>query len=352
VKHRSRRRPITLRDVAARAEVSLSTASRVLNGGHYASQEAIERVHAAVAELDYRANEGARSLRRAQTMTVGVVFHQLRNPSVLDLLEGIEAGCDERGYSVLVTSAQDSPERYESLIRRLMERRVDAILLSNPQESAEREIELARTAGVPVIALSTRRAALDHVPMVHAPSRELLDEVMQTLVKLGHQRMAFVGGIRGVTRSGFPGLDEAAAKYGIQLIEEPPQDYGEQSTLAVLDQLLARRDRPTTIMLLARNLPATLARLTDRGFRVPEDISVVSFNDSSSNATRGLVAEIHVDSRQVGYTASQVAVDWIEGHEPENRLALDIAEWVPGSSIGPAPQWSVSEPATLESVAS
>src|SRR5690606_40296599 len=181
----------------------LSTASRVLNGGHYASGDAIERVLAAVADLDYRANEGARALRRARTMTVGVVFHQLRNPSVLDLLEGIEAGCDERGFSVLVTSARDSDDRYVSLIRRLLERRVDALLLSNPTGAAREEIDFARKSGIPVVALSTRTREVDDVPLVHAPARDRLNEMVEHLAALGHQSIAFVGGVRGATGGSF-----------------------------------------------------------------------------------------------------------------------------------------------------
>lgn len=330
-------RAVTLRDVAARARVSLSTASRVLNGGHYASEDAIARVLEAAEALDYRANESARALRRARTMTFGVVFHQLRNPSVLDLMEGIESGSDERGYSVLVTSARDSNERYLSLIRRLLERRVDALLLSNPNDAHLAEIEFARGAGVPVVALSTRTAALNHVPMVHAPARDQLDEMLRALCEKGHETLSFVGSVRGAAGSGFPGLPVAAARHGIRIIEEPPLDYGESAAIKSLDALLARRDRPSALFVMNRSLPSILARLSDRGFRVPDDISVVNFNDSSSTTTAGLVAEIHIDSRQVGYQASMVAADWVEGTEPENRRSLLIAEWLPAPSLGTAP---------------
>lgn len=334
---RGGRRPVTLRDVANRAQVSLSTASRVLNGGHYASEDAIARVLEAAEALDYRANEGARALRRARTMTFGVVFHQLRNQSVLDLLEGIESGSDERGYSVLVTSARDSGARYVSLIRRLMERRVDALLLSNPNDDALQEIEFARSAGIPVVALSTRTRAVEHIPIVHAPARDQLDLMMRALAEKGHRSLSFVGSVRGAAGNRFPGLAEAAHRHGVRLIEEPPQDSGEGAAMQALDALLARRDRPTALFVMNRTLSSTLARLADRGFRVPEDMSVVNFNDSSSTTTAGLVAEIHIDTRVVGYEASQVAADWVEGKEPENRRSLLIAEWLPAGSLGAAP---------------
>ncbi|MCK9486027.1 MAG: LacI family transcriptional regulator [Dehalococcoidia bacterium] len=342
--NRDGHRAVTLRDVAVRARVSLSTASRVLNGGHYASDEAIERVLEAARALDYRANESARALRRARTMTFGVVFHHLRNPSVLDLLEGIESASDDRGYSVLVTSARDSSERYVALIRRLLERRVDALLLSNPNDALLSEIEFARRAGVPVVALSTRTRGVSHVPIVHAPSRDQMHEMLRTLAERGHRSLSFVGSVRGVPDRGFPGLQEAAAGYGIRLIEEPPLDYGESAAIKSLDALLARRDRPTVLFVMNRALPSTIARLADRGFRVPEDISVVNFNDSGGAATVGLVAEIHVDSRQVGAEAARVAADWVEGKEPENRRSLLIAKWHPAPSLGPAPTLSPAAP--------
>ena len=335
--NRSDRRIVTLRDVAQHAGVSISTASRVLSGGQYASEDATKRVTAAVEVLDYRANESARALRRARTMTFGVVYHQLRNPTVLDSLEGVESGADECGYSVLVTSARDSTERYVSLIRRLMERRVDAILLSNPTDAALDEINYARDTGIPVIAMATRSDGLSHIPMVHAPAREKIFEMVKDLAARGHESLAFVGAIRGAQGNGLPSLTEAALAHGMRRIDEPARDYGEDAAMKALDSLLARRDRPTVLMVLNRNLSATLARLSDRGFRVPEDISVVNFNDSSSRATTGLVAEIHVDHHPVGYQSARVAAAWVQGKEPENRRALAIAEGIPAPSLGPAP---------------
>ncbi len=335
--NRPDRRIVTLRDVAQHAGVSISTASRVLSGGQYASEEATKRVTAAVEILDYRANESARALRRARTMTFGVVYHQLRNPTVLDSLEGVESGADECGYSVLVTSARDSMERYVSLIRRLLERRVDAILLSNPNDAARHEIDYARDTGVPVVAMGTRSDSLSHIPMVHAPAGDKILEMVGDLAALGHDSIAFVGSVRGAQSGGFPSLTEAVLAHGLRRIDEPVQDHGEDAAMKALDSLLARRDRPSVLMVLNRNLSATLARLSDRGFRVPEDISVVNFNDSSSRATTGLVAEIHVDHHQVGYRSALVASAWVQGKEPENRRALAIAEWIPAPSVGAVP---------------
>ncbi|MCA9850116.1 MAG: LacI family DNA-binding transcriptional regulator [Dehalococcoidia bacterium] len=334
--NRGSRRIVTLRDVAERAGVSVSTASRVLSGTEYASEDAIRRVKEAVQSLDYRPNESARALRRARTMTFGVVYHQLRNPTVLDSLEGVETGADERGYSVLVASARDSMDRYVALIQRLMERRVDAILLSNLTDAARDEVDLVRSSGIPVVVMAARMEGVSHVPMVAAPWRNRIFDMVRDLAALGHDSIAFVGAIRG-SQSPLPSLSEAAAQYGIRRVDEPAQDYGEAAAMQALDALLARRDRPSALVVLNRNLSATLARLGDRGFRVPEDISVVNINDSSSRATTGLVAEIHVDQFQVGYQAAMTAADWLEGTEPENRLELDIAEWLPATSLGPAP---------------
>lgn len=330
-------RTTTLRDVAERAQVSLSTASRALNGGHYVSPEALERVLAAAQELDYRANEGARALRRSRTMTVGVVFHQLRNQSVLDLLEGIESGCDERGYTVLVTSARDSTERYISMIRRFLERRVDAILLSNPTDDLRPEVDFARGAGVPVVALSTRTPLMSDVPIVHSPVRACLDAMAETVARHGHRAIAFVGSVRGTTGGRFPGLEAAAERHGITVVTQPAADYGEHSAMDALDALLARPDRPTALFVLVRNLSATLTRLAERGVRVPEDVSVIAMNDTSELGTVGLIAQIHVDPRHVGFEAAQVAVDWVEGKEPENRRSLSTAEWLPAPSLGSVP---------------
>ena len=117
-----RRMTTTLRDVAERAGVSISTASRALTGTRRVHPELIDRVETAASDLGYRPNQAARSLRMARTMTFGVIFNRLESPVMLDLLDGLNAGSADREYTLLVTSARGDMTVYRHLIRRLFER--------------------------------------------------------------------------------------------------------------------------------------------------------------------------------------------------------------------------------------
>jgi LacI family transcriptional regulator len=119
--------PATLHDVAARAGVSVATASRALARTDVGDRNKNHsRVLKAAAELGYVANEAARSLRNVKTMTVGVVFNQLHDPLSTELLDALASTLEEHGYSLFVATAQGVEERFDNLVLRFLERRVDA----------------------------------------------------------------------------------------------------------------------------------------------------------------------------------------------------------------------------------
>ncbi|HYM34797.1 MAG TPA: LacI family DNA-binding transcriptional regulator, partial [Steroidobacteraceae bacterium] len=118
---------VTLEDVAKRARVSVSTASRAL-AGFKVNKKNAQKVQRAAADLGYVMNEAARSLRNVRTQTVGLVFHELTGAFGIELLSSISSRLDAHGYCVFVATAQGENERYDKLVHRFLERRVDALL--------------------------------------------------------------------------------------------------------------------------------------------------------------------------------------------------------------------------------
>src|SRR5580704_9778041 len=127
---------VTLREVARRAAVSTATVSRALNG-LAVSPDSRERVMAAVAELGYVANQAARALRVERTMTIGVVFIELANALGIDLLDALSEAVEAKGYSLLMSTARGDVGRFDVLMRRFLERRVDALFCVAPKGAGE-----------------------------------------------------------------------------------------------------------------------------------------------------------------------------------------------------------------------
>ena len=127
---------VTLYEVAAQAGVSIATVSRALNGLPV-SPRSQERVRAAAAALGYVANEAARALRSDRTLTMGLIFFDLRNTLGIELIDALSESIEASGYSLLIASARADARRYDVLMRRFLERRVDALFCINPRGQGE-----------------------------------------------------------------------------------------------------------------------------------------------------------------------------------------------------------------------
>ncbi|MEX2031898.1 MAG: LacI family DNA-binding transcriptional regulator, partial [Dehalococcoidia bacterium] len=167
-------RSATLKDVAELANVSISTASRVLSGGATVRSRLAERVMEAASELDYRPNLTARSLRRAQSMTFGAVFFKLDGPPAFNALRGLEWEARRHGYTVVTADADGDDERFIELLRRLVERQVDAVFVYRPPAGAGEFIEQTAVDGTPVIAISQRPRGMA-IPLVTNRPTESID---------------------------------------------------------------------------------------------------------------------------------------------------------------------------------
>src|SRR4051794_23041646 len=154
---------VTLREVAQRSQVSISTASRILNGRSDARKEVQERVLAAARDLHYTANQHARALKGGTSKTLGVVLYDFRATTFNGpLLRGIYDAATPRGYSVMVCDSGASAEAERQAYQQLLERQVDGVLVNSGVGGAEPLRRLA-TAGMPFVVLNRRLEEADGV---------------------------------------------------------------------------------------------------------------------------------------------------------------------------------------------
>lgn len=337
--HPANGRTATLHDVAVHAGVSTSTASRALNGGHHVSEELLERVLSSARELSYHANEAARGLRMARTLTFGVVFQRLDSPVQLDILNGMTAGSDERGYSLLLTNARGDQDQYRLLIRRLFERRVDALFLTNPTGVRE-ELEPFLASKVPVLTLFRRGDDLADVPLLTVRTDRAVRPAVRRLAELGHRSIAYLStetSTRGIRPAA---VENAAAEAGLRCRREVLPDGPTGESMNDLVRSITAPDVGVTAIIVAYiHLNHLMRALHNLNLSIPDDISVLSFDDSqlTNELMWPPMSSIHVDSEELGRQAAIVLADWLDGERPPDITMLNLASWTERDSVGPPP---------------
>lgn len=273
---------ITIADVAKHAGVSKMTVSRVINDSGYISQETRKRVESAIAELGYVPNALARGLRFKQTHTIGLIVTDITNPFFTTLARGVEDVAYEHNFSVFFCNTDESADEETQYINVLIQKQVDGLLVV-PTERTPESIEFLNTHAVPFVLLD--RHVPDHqVDVVRCDSDQGAYDLVQHLLDLGHTRIAGLSGSASVTtsRDRINGYQRAMSDAGLE--HEAHRAYFTSFTVEggyeSAQQALSEPERPTALF-AANNFIAigALRALRDAKLRVPDDISVVSFDD-------------------------------------------------------------------------
>lgn len=270
-----------LADVAARAGVSRSTASRALTGNGYAAPEVRDRVQAVAEELGYIPDANARSLKARTTPTVGLLVSDLRNPFYAELAAGAGAVLRKQGYTIVLVDDAGSDVEELAAARTFLAMRVGGVLLTPVSAEATRFV-LAQ--GVPVIEVD-RQFCRGECDAVLVDNVNAAQDLADHLIGLGHRKITLVidetvwttgaGRMKGYARAleaaGMPVDDDAVLHCGFDPNEISKAVAG----------LLSKSRRPTAVF-AANNMiaEATWREATRLGLRIPEDLSFVAFDDA------------------------------------------------------------------------
>jgi LacI family transcriptional regulator len=271
----------TIQDVAKAAGVAPITVSRVLNNSGYASEDTRARVESAIKALGYVPNTLARGLRSKRTHTLALVMTDITNPFFTLIARGVEDTASRAGYTVIYCNTDESEIKEEKYINILVQKQVDGILLvpacSNPQS-----VKFLHRNEIPVV-LIDRSIPETQIDLVRCDSDEGAYRLIKHLIELGHRRIATITGPREVSTaqdraSGYRrAMLEAKLESHIQIHYGP---FTQNSGYDFARQVLSLDPRPTAIF-GANNFISigVLKALREAGLRVPEDISVVAFDD-------------------------------------------------------------------------
>lgn len=276
-------------DVAALAGMSPTAVSLVLNDrpGSRLSPEAVQRIKEAAAELNYRPNPAARSLRLGKTQTVGFISDDVTVTRYASaMIRGLLDVADEFAHTVLITETGADPARIENAIETVLDRRPDGLIFG---QQMAREITLPEIpANVPVVLINS--SSTDHRPCVLPAEFEAGYAIAKLLTDAGHRRVGLIGydeGLRyepaksatvGERYAGiFKALDEAGAEV---VATYRCADWEPPHGLTAINQFFDEGAEFTALICLNDRLSFGVYQgLQDRGLRVPDDISVVSFDD-------------------------------------------------------------------------
>jgi len=316
---------VTLRDVAVRAGVHVSTASRVLrrrehgSGSRGQGSDTAARIRRIADELGYRPDPYAASLRTQRTNTFGVLVPALTDLVLATIYDAIEATARERGYDTFVANTRDDPDEQRRRVDLLLDRRVDGLILGDARLDSAFVDELAAR-DVPFVLTSRRHG--DH------PSVTCDDELggrlaAQHLLGLGHRRLAVVAGepyaSTGQDRS--RGFLDVCRENGVRVAESRILNSGFDVAggRAAAERLLAGRTLPTAIFAV-NDFAAigVMGALRDYGLRVGEDVAVVGYNDVS--VARELpvpLSTVRSPLRAMGEQAVTALIARLEGQQVE-----------------------------------
>ena len=263
-----------IHDVARRAEVSVATVSRSFTAPETVRAATRARVLHAAGELGYQPNRAARGLITGRTGNVGVIVPDLGNPYFHSVLKGAQARARSADYAVFVADGQESAAEEEALIG-AMSKQVDGILLCSSRLAPG---TLAGLEPAPAVALLNRR--VDGLSTVEVDSADGMRQAMSHLAALGHVRCAFVSGPRRSwsNQQRLRGLRAAAKASGAEIVTVGPVAPQFEGGVDAAEQVLASG---ATAVLAYNDLVAAgiLSRLARLGVAVPDELSVVGFDD-------------------------------------------------------------------------
>lgn len=318
----------TLQDVAKLAGVSTATVSKVLSNTPYFTESTRNKVLLAVKELNYAPNLPARALASGKTEIVAVVFPFMNDPLftdpfVLYMLQGIESECHARGYNLLLSTPRltaDGPD--DHYLRLVQGRSLDGIIALDNVPLAS-VLQPVQSLGIPCVAIG-------YHPAKHYVRTDDYDgglQLMQHILELGHRQIGIISVPQSLNFSinyRLQGLTAAAEDAGINFDDLPiiESDFSVSGGAAAAANLLEQSPELTAIICLNdRMAMGAIQHIHQSGRRVPEDISVIGYDDIPTSAGFSPpLTTVNNQAPMLGQQAAKMLFELLDGKEVESVL--------------------------------
>ncbi|MFX3634347.1 MAG: LacI family DNA-binding transcriptional regulator [Candidatus Pristimantibacillus sp.] len=312
---------VTIYDIAERANVSAMTVSRVINNTGRISEKTRVKVKKVMEEMNYVPNQMARSLVLQETRILFLLITDITNPFYTTLSRGAEDAATKNGYRLLFGNSDENLEKESDYIHTILTTRVDGVMVAPAGDPSLPHLELLRKHNIPFVLLDREVPGIQ-CDIVLGDSKEGARQLVDHLVSKGHQRIALVNGSSSISSARLrrQGYEEALKLNELTIHESDvfETSFGPRSDLTEMDAWIGGMNPLPTAIVAGNNVLATevIQLLNKRAIRIPEDISVVCFDDfgpySEINPFITVVAQ---QAYQFGYLGMQMLLDRIQSRE-------------------------------------
>jgi DNA-binding LacI/PurR family transcriptional regulator len=323
---------MSIREVAARAGVSPATVSRVFTRPGTVAADTRRRVIAVADELSYTPHPVARSLAQGRTGNIGIVVPDIANAFSAVVTKAVQQEARRDGYALFVAGSDEIAQDEEQWAR-AMATQVDGLLLLSPQMPDRALLGLA---GITPVVMTNR--LLDGIPAVLTDAYEATGHAVEHLYALGHRELIYLAGPDGYSNEvRLRGFRDACARLGLAASELGPFHARFSAGVRAGDLVLAT----SATGVVAYNdevAVGVINRLADRGVRVPQDVSVVGYDDTLlAEMVMPRLTTVRIPAATAGTAAAGMLLDVVGGRDGAVRDRLRLpAELVVRSSTGPA----------------
>ncbi len=324
---------VTIKDVARLANVAPSTVSRVIADSPRISEETKQKVKNAMEQLGYHPNLNARNLASKSTHTIGLVMPSskdvgFQNPFFPTALQGISEGAQEKHYALHMTTGKSEEEILEAVIQMVQGRRVDGVVLLTSRVE-DKVISYLKARKFPFVLIGKPYKDMEEITHVDNDNVRAMKEATEYLIQLGHQQIAFIGGTREliVTVDRQNGYEKALREAGISVKNEyiVHEEFLREGGQEAVRELMALNVPPTALV-VADDFMAlgVLNTLDELGLKVPEDLSIISFNNVLlAEMAKPPLTSVDINIFELGYQAAKNLIQMIENEkEPTKRLII------------------------------
>ena len=311
---RKKKHTLTIQDVAKTAGVSVSTVSRVLNGKTDVASETQDRILSVIDDLGYATNLAARSMRSHKKNLVGLIMPDIAYPFAIEVMKGVNRAIAESEFDLLVYTTGDvrksgrasHEKKYVSLLTNSIS---DGVIIVAPV-AGEFNID------APIVSIDPL-ASNPNYPAVHATNYQGAMDAMNYLIGLGHKRIGFISGRAELESSNrrMKGYRETLGKAGIPIDENliASGDYTTATGISGARQLLALENAPSAIFASNDQMAMGVYQVAEEiGLRIPDDLSVVGFDNITESKYMGLTTVDQFIS-EMGFVATQMLIKLING---------------------------------------
>lgn len=341
---------MNIKAVAKKAGVSTATVSRTINGSDKVTPKTAERVRRAVEALQFYPDTNARSLGSGRSSLYGLIISDITNPFFPELVKSFEDIAVEHGQEVLVANTNYDPARMESCVTRMMQRKVDGVAIMT-SEMEDRLIKVFSHRNIPLVFMDVGEPGpgVSRVCVNHAAGVAM---AMDHLIGLGHRKIAFISGpldlfsARTRFQAFLKGLERHGLKRDPSLIQEANHraDGGHEA----MERILASGARPTAII-ASNDLTAigAMGAIHEHGLRIPEDISIVGYDDIQLSAyTQPSLTTLRLPRIEIATAAFRALYNSVqpEAKKPHQGENYDVQPTLMvRKSTGPVPTESAKQ---------